>query len=527
VEKYARIIIDKIRDGKIKNKKDLQIEKKRICHKFKIPRLFSNSEILAYATEEERADLIYLLMKRPTRTLSGIAVVAVMTKPIPCPHGKCIYCPGGPEFGSPQSYTGLEPAALRSIQNNFDAYDQVTARIRQLTAIGHPTDKIDLIIMGGTFPSFPISYQEEFIKGCLDAIVQQRTKNLQEAFKFAETSKHRLIGMTIETRPDCCSQDIINGLLEYGTTRVEIGVQTLDDQIYKKVKRGHLVQDVTRAFKLLRDSSLKITAHMMPFLPGSSFKKDLKSFKTLFFDERFKPDEIKIYPTQVIEGTELFEMWKNGEYKASKDEELIDLLVEIKKIIPKYVRIKRIIRDIPAYKIFAGTKKSNLREIVQKRIKKLGYKCNCIRCREVGHVKYKFNIEPNLEDIKLRTIKYKASDGHEIFLSVEDVKQDIIIGFLRLRIPSDDASRREIVEVPSALVRELHVYGPMLKIGEKSKESWQHQGFGKKLLREAENIAKNDFDKKKLLVISGVGAREYYYNQGFIKDGPYVSKKLD
>ncbi|MHA1380203.1 MAG: tRNA uridine(34) 5-carboxymethylaminomethyl modification radical SAM/GNAT enzyme Elp3 [Candidatus Helarchaeota archaeon] len=527
MEKYARIILDAIKNGKIKTKNDLQKYKKSVCHKYRIPKLFSNAEILSYATEEEREDLLFLLMKRPTRTISGIAVVAVMTRPIPCPHGKCLYCPGGPEFGSPQSYTGLEPAALRSIQNNFNAFKQVSARLRQLKAIGHPIDKIDLIIMGGTFPSFSNSYQEEFVKGCLDALIQNESKNIKEALQIAETSIHRLVGMTVETRPDYCSQEIIDRMLEYGTTRVEIGVQILDDQIYKKVKRGHTVKDVTNAFRLLKDSSLKVTAHMMPFLPGSSIEKDIKSFKTLFFDERFKPDEIKIYPTQVIEGTELYNIWKKGEYEASTDEKLIDLLIEIKKLVPPYVRIKRIIRDIPAYKILAGTKKSNLREIVQKKLQDQGFKCNCIRCREVGHVKIKSGIEPIIENIGLKIIKYDASSGKEFFLSFEDLKQKIIIGFLRLRIPSQLAHRSEISEVSTALVRELHVYGPMLKIGEKSKTAWQHQGYGKKLLEAAEQISKNQFDCRKILVISGVGAREYYYKLGFKKDGPYVSKIID
>ncbi len=527
MENFARMIIDEIKSGRIKNKKDLERRKRNICHKNKLSKVFSNADILNFANDEEREEIIHLLLKRPIRTISGVAVVAIMSKPQPCPHGKCLYCPGGPEFGSPQSYTGLEPAALRSIQNDFDPYKQVSARLRQLSAIGHPIDKIDLIIMGGTFPSFPEAYQNWFIKRSLDAINQIDSKNLQHALKIAETAKNRLIGMTIETRPDYCSQDQINMLLEYGTTRVEIGVQNLDDQIYKKVKRGHTVKDVENAFQLLRDNSLKITAHMMPFLPGSSFEKDLAAFNTLFYDDRFKPDELKIYPTQVIEGTELYDMWKNGDYKAATDEEVIDLLVEVKKIIPPYVRIKRIIRDIPAYKIVAGPKKSNLRELVKKELDKKGLKCNCIRCREVGHMEYKYGIRPDIKNIKLKKYEYNASNGKEFFLSFEDIEQNIIIGFLRLRIPSEETKRKEINEIPTALVRELHIYGPMLKIGEKSLDGWQHQGYGQNLLKEAEEIAKNEFDRNKLLVISGAGAREYYYKFGFKKDGPFVSKLLN
>ncbi|MFX1453394.1 MAG: tRNA uridine(34) 5-carboxymethylaminomethyl modification radical SAM/GNAT enzyme Elp3 [Promethearchaeota archaeon] len=527
MEHFARMIIDDIRSGKIKTKKELERRKKNICHKYNLSNVFSNADILSYAEDEEKEEIIHLLLKRPIRTISGVAVVAIMSKPQACPHGRCLYCPGGPQFGSPQSYTGLEPATLRSIQNDFDPFKQVSARLRQLNAIGHPTDKIDLIIMGGTFPSFPETYQNWFIKRSLDAINQFDSKNLQSALNYNKTANRRLIGMTIETRPDYCSQTQIDVLLEYGTTRFEIGVQNLDDKIYEKVKRGHTVKDVELAFHSLRDSSLKITAHMMPFLPGSSFEKDVTAFKTLFFDDRFKPDELKIYPTQVIEGTELFDMWKKGDYIAANDEEVIDLLVEIKKIIPPYVRIKRIIRDIPAYKIIAGPKKSNLRELVKEELDKRGLKCNCIRCREVGHLKYKFGIEPNIKDIKLKKLEYNASNGKEIFLSFEDTKQDIIIGFLRLRIPSAQAKRIEINKLPTALVRELHIYGPMLRIGKKSQSGWQHQGYGQELLKKAENIAKNEFDCKKILVISGVGAKEYYYKFGFKKDGPYVSKLLD
>lgn len=527
METIARKIIEGIQNGKIKDKKDLERNKKRFCHDYNISNVFSNSDILFYATEEEKEEISNFLMKRPTRTISGVAVVAVMTKPYPCPHGKCLYCPGGPEFGTPQSYTGLEPAAMRSIQNEFDPYKQVTARLQQLDAIGHPVDKIDLIIMGGTFPSFPITYQEWFIKRCLDATNQTDSKNIQEALRIAEIAKIRLIGMTIETRPDYCSQSQIDYLLNYGTTRFEIGVQNLNDEIYRIVKRGHTVDDVAKTFQLLRDNSLKITAHMMPFLPGSSFKKDLDSFKTLFFDNRFKPDELKIYPTQVIGGTELFKMWENGDYIAATDQEIIDLLIEIKKMIPPYVRIKRINRDIPSYKIIAGPKKSNLRELVQEKMCNNGIKCNCIRCREVGHMKYKFGIEPEIENIKLKTLQYEASNGIETFLSFEDVKQNIIIGFIRLRIPSEFASRKEIKSVPTALVRELHIFGPMLKIGKKSETGWQHQGYGNKLLQNAEDIARNKFDCRKILVISGVGAREYYYKFGFKKDGPFVSKNID
>ncbi len=529
--KASREIIFRILNGQILIKKDLEKEKRRISKKYKFPHILKNSTILSNADEDERELVVNILRKRPIRTISGVSVVAVMTKPYKCPHNTapCLYCPGGPkddEIGTPQSYTGLEPAALRATQNNFDPYEQTKSRLDQLSAIGHPISKIDLIIMGGTFFGLPLDYQENYIKGCINAIIEENTSNIQEAILKAEISKNRLIGMTLETRPDCCNAEDLDRALNFGATRIEIGVQTLNDEVFQFIKRGHGIKEVTNAFHSLRDHSFKVTAHMMPFLPNTTPQMDLESFKTLFSDERFIPDEIKIYPTLVVEGTELFQLWKNNDYKAPTNEDVVDLILEVKKIIPKYVRIKRILRDIPAYKILAGPNKSNLRELVWDKAKKLKINCNCLRCREVGHVFYKFNIEPDLENIKLLVSKYKASEGMEYFLSFEDVKKDIIIGFLRLRDPSEKTRRPEIVKNKTALIRELHVYGPELELGKSNSKNWQHQGYGAKLLEKAEEISKNELEHKKILVISGIGAREYYKKHNYIKDGPYMSKKL-
>jgi len=531
LEQASRELINKLKKKEIRTKKELERYKKIISKKYRLNSCLKNSELLAFCTQEEKDDLIFILRKRPVRSISGVAVVAVMTKPFPCPHANapCFYCPGGPTKdgqGSPQSYTGLEPAALRSIQNDYDPYRQTKVRLEQLKAIGHPIDKIDLIIMGGTFSATPFDYQEFFVKGCLDAITETRSENLEEAKKNAEKSRNRLIGLTIETRPDCCKQEHVNSFLNLSATRVEIGVQVISDEVYKRVNRGHTVQDVVEAFQILRDNSLKVTAHMMPFLPGvETVEENLAHFKTLFYDSRFIPDEIKIYPTQVIEGTKLHQAWKKGEYHAPSNEELIRLLVEVKKIIPPHVRIKRILRDIPAYKIIAGCKQSNIREVVQEEMKKQGFKCQCLRCREVGHLRLKKGIIPDPNNIKFVMRKYEASNGIEYFLSHEDPNLDVIIGFCRLRIPSHQLTRAELSGQNVALIRELHVYGQLAEIGSRPNKGWQHRGFGKNLLKEAERIS-TEHECQKLVVISGIGAREYYYKLGFHLDGPFVSKNL-
>ena len=530
--KASREIIFKIINGQIKTKNQLEREKKRISKKYSFSKILKNSDILSNSLEDERDLIVEILRKRPTRTISGVSVVAVMTRPYKCPHetAPCLYCPGGPEngdIGTPQSYTGLEPAALRANQNNYDPFHQTKSRLDQLKAIGHPISKVDLIIMGGTFFGQPRSYQQNFIKGCLDAIIEQKTDHVQTSLNLAEKSANRIIGLTLETRPDCCSVEDLDFALNLGATRVEIGVQTLNDEVFEFVKRGHGVKEVTQAFQVLRDHSFKVTAHMMPFLPKTNPEMDLDVFKTLFTDERFIPDEIKIYPTLVIEGTELYHLWKNGEYKAPTNEEVVDFIIEVKKIIPEHVRIKRILRDIPAYKILGGPNKSNLRELVWEKASILGINCRCLRCREVGHLYNKFKIMPKIGDIKLNVLKYNASNGIETFISYQDVKQDIVIGFLRLRYPSDKTLRPEILRGKTTLVRELHVYGPELELGKTKGLAWQHQGYGKKLLKEAERISQEEFDCKKILVISGIGAREYYYNNNFKIDGPFVSKKLD
>ena len=508
-------IIDQILKGKIRNKDDLYKIKTKLSRKYALSDMPTNAEILAHSGKH-RKEVIRILRKKPSRTLSGVSIVAVMTKPAKCPHGTCLYCMGGVEVHTPQSYTGHEPATMRGLQYNFDPYRQTKRRVEQLHMIGHPTDKIELIVMGGTFPAQPYDYQRDFIKGCFDGFNGKVSKNLEEAKKINETVEHRCIGMTIETRPDWCKEKEINNILGFGGTRIELGVQNPDDMLYEKLKRGHTVKDVIESTKLCKDSFLKVCYHLMPGLPYSNPKKDLKMFRDIFENQDYKPDMLKIYPCILVDPKfgqkELYDMWKKGEWKPLDDDSAANLISEAKKHFPKWVRVMRIQRDVPSKLIIAGPKHTNLREYIQKK----GVKCKCIRCREIR------DREP--KKVELLRDDYKASNGKEIFLSFEDVKNDWLIGFLRMRIP--DKPFREEITNDSAGIRELHVYGPSLKIGKKPEKELQHKGFGRQLLEEAERIASEEFDVKKMLVMSGVGVREYYRMFGYKNNGPYVSKQL-
>jgi elongator complex protein 3 len=487
----------------------------------------SNADLISLLTPAQAKRLLPILRRKTTRTISGVTVIATMTKPYPCPQPEpCAYCPGGPTQGSPQSYTGHEPAAMRGTQNNFDPYLQVQSRIEQLTAIGHKVDKIELIVMGGTFPATPTEYQTWFIQRCLDAITGKTSVNLEEAKANAEVSKTRNVGITVETRPDWAKQPHIDAMLNMGVTRIELGVQNPDDEIYRLVGRTHTVADVEEATRIAKDSGLKIVYHMMPGMPGSNPKKDLSAFNLIFTDPAFKPDMIKIYPCLTIAGTKAHEWYQKGTYTPYTTEEAANLIVEIKKTIPKWIRVMRVQRDIPARLILAGVKKSDLRELAQKKLKEQGFQCQCIRCREVGHRLAADHVKPDVDKIKILTQRYGASEGTEIFISAEDTENNVLLGYLRLRVPSAKAHRPEIIAEPSAIVRELHVYGPLVPVGKHSANAWQHKGFGAELLAEAERMARRDFGLKKLLVISAIGTRRYYMRFGYERDGVYVSKRL-
>jgi elongator complex protein 3 len=412
------------------------------------------------------------------------------------------------------------------MQNQYDPYLQVCNRIRQLKAIGHTVDKAELIIMGGTFPATQVEYQEDFVKRCLEALICKKTVSLEEAKKLAETSRIRNVGITVETRPDWAEPEQIDQMLRMGITRVELGVQNPDDAIYGLVGRKHKVEDVVNATQTLKDAGLKIVYHMMPGLPGSDFKHDLDAFKTIFTDSRFKPDMIKIYPCLVIKGTRAYEWWKKGEYEPLTTEEAAELIVKVKKIVPPWVRIMRVQRDIPANLIEAGVNKSNLRQLVQEELDAQGLRCRCIRCREAGHRLLKDHVTPDAARIEMLTTRQTASLGEDLFISAEDVANDVLVGYVRLRIPSKKAYRPEIGLETCAIVRELHVYGTLVPVGKHLAKAWQHKGYGSILLSEAERIAREEYDRRKVVVISALGTKQYYQRTGYQHDGPYMSKRL-
>jgi elongator complex protein 3 len=507
---------------------DVNQLKTRTAAKHHLNHVPSNPEIIAALSLKQKRKLLPILRRKATRTISGVTVIAVMTKPYPCPQPEpCAYCPGGPTHGVPQSYTGHEPAAMRGKQNDYDPYIQVKSRIEQLTAIGHTVDKAELIIMGGTFPATPQDYQTWFFQRCLDAITDKNSFTLEEAKLNAETSKIHNVGITVETRPDWAKETHVNAMLEMGVTRIELGVQNPNDKIYRLVGRTHTVKDVKEATRIAKDAGLKVAYHLMPGMPGSNPKKDLSAFKRVFTNPDFKPDMIKIYPCLVMEGTKTHDWFQKGTYTPYSIEEAANLIAQVKRLIPRWVRVMRVQRDIPARLIVAGVKKSNLRQLVQEKLESQGNKCQCIRCREVGHHKEIDDIKPDLDKFKILKTCYEASTGHEIFLSAEDHETDTLAGYLRLRIPSPKAFRPEIIAVPSAIVRELHVYGPLVPVGTHSNKAWQHRGFGATLLFEAERVTQEDYDLKKILVISALGTKRYYMRFGYERDGVYVSKTLE
>jgi elongator complex protein 3 len=509
------------------SKRDVNIVKLQVASQRHLKQIPKNSELIRFLKSREKKKLLPLLRRKKTRSISGVQVIAVMTKPWPCPKEEpCIYCPGGPTQSVPQSYTGHEPATMRGLENNFDPYLQVTQRSKQLTAIGHTVDKVEFIVMGGTFPSMPLEYQENFIQKCLEAIIKKKTNSLEEAKKLAETSRIRNVGITVETRPDWAKPKHVDHMLSMGVTRVVLGVQNIYHDVYKLVNRGHTVKDVIEATRLLKDAGLKVVYHLMPGLPGSNFKRDLKAFEKIFTDPNFKPDMIKIYPCLVLKGTKTYEWWRNKEYQPYTNEEAAQLIAEVIKMVPHWIRIMRVQRDIPAPLIEAGVNKSNLRQLVWHKLKEREIRCRCIRCREVGHRWLRDKVEPKSENIQVFIHREIASEGEDIFISVEDPLYDILIGYLRLRIPSEKAYRTEIQSETTSIVRALHVCGTMVPVGKHITEAWQHKGYGEKLLFDAERLSIEEYDRKKIVVISALGTKQYYKRHGYSYDGVYMSKRL-
>ncbi|HEX74449.1 MAG TPA: tRNA uridine(34) 5-carboxymethylaminomethyl modification radical SAM/GNAT enzyme Elp3 [Dehalococcoidia bacterium] len=459
-------------------------------------------------------------MKKFARTISGVTPVAVMTLPMKCP-GQCIYCPTYPSI--PQSYTPESPAVLRAKRCGYDAKKQIELRLKVLSEMGHPTDKVELIVMGGTFLAYPEDYQYQFIKDCFDALNSEESSTLEGAKRLNEMANHRCTGLCIETRPDWCQQEEIDRMLEFGTTRVELGVQTLDDEIYRLVRRGHKVEDVVKATRLLKEHGFKVHYHWMPGLPDSTQDKDLELSARLFNDNSFKPDGLKLYPTMVVEGTELEKWYRDGRYHPYPPDEMISLLIDIKSIVPKYVRISRVLRDIPA-KFIVGGLKDSLRDVIKQRMERQAMECKCIRCREYGH---RARNGWEIGSPHLVRMDYEASGGKEIFLSFEDANETLF-GLLRMRIQSKPIiSLGKQVEESLALIRELHIYGPEVSLTEQKPEAAQHKGLGKALVREAERIAGDEFQAQQMVVLSGVGAKEYYRSElGYGSQGEYMVKNM-
>ncbi len=458
-------------------------------------------------------------IRKPSKTLSGVTPIAVMLKPKACKHGACLYCPS---LSVPQSYTPLSPPVIRAKMLKYDPYEQIKSRLKAYSLMNHPTSKIELIIMGGTFLSYPKKFRENFIKACYDALNNKNAGSFEQAKKINETSKHRCVALCIETRPDTISKTTIAEMLNFGCTRVELGVQAIDDKIYKLVNRGHKLKDVVEATKLLKDANFKVFYHMMLGLPGSNIKKDIQMFKKLFLDEKFKPDGLKIYPCQVIQGAKLVNWYKKGKYKPYTKEQLENMLIKIFKLIPNYCRVMRIMREIPPEFLVAGTTRIDLRRDVEAEIHKRKLKINEIRFREIGfNLRDKLPKEKINQRLKLKITKYNASEGEEYFLEIVN-QNNILFALCRLRV------RKQNRKIYGA-IRELHVYGQSINIGQKSKKReliTQHKGLGKKLIKKAEEIAKNR-EVEKLYIIAGVGVREYFYKLGYKLENEYMVKNIN
>jgi elongator complex protein 3 len=463
------------------------------------------------------AEMIDRLRMKPVRTLSGVTTVTVLTKPFPCP-GKCIFCPT--DVRMPKSYLPDEPGAMRALHHEFDPFDQTQARIQALEAIGHPTDKVELLVLGGTWSSYRADYQSWFLQRCLDALNEFDSSSLGEAQRANELAPHRNVGLVIETRPDHIDAGEIATLRDLGVTKVQIGVQSMDDDILARNKRGHTVAETRAAMRLLRGAGFKIVAHWMPNLLGATLDSDRLDFVKLWADPDLRPDELKIYPCQLLENADLYMNWQAGEYQPYTTDELVNLIVDIKPSIPRYCRVNRVIRDIPSTNVVEGNKRTSLRQDIQRELKRRGAACQCIRCREVrgGMIE--------TEALDLRDQVYPTGGSEEHFLSY-NTPEDRLAGFLRLSLPGNAAPDHRLQDLESAaIVREVHVYGQSLEVGEDTPGVAQHSGLGTRLMLEAEHIAR-EHGFKNLAVIAALGTRGYYRKLGYSLGDTYMLKVLE
>ena len=506
--------------------------KNDISRKHKLPFIPKLVDIIAAVPDDYKSKLLPYIKAKPVRTASGVAVVAVMSKPHRCPHialtgNVCVYCPGGPDSDfeySTQAYTGYEPTSMRAIRARYHPYSQTRGRVDQLKRLGHSVDKVEFIVMGGTFMSLDAEYKDFFIRNLHDALSGHHSSSVAEAIAFSEQSKTKCIGITIETRPDYCLKPHLSEMLSYGCTRIEIGVQSTYEDVAKDTNRGHTVAAVCNSFQLAKDCGFKIVSHMMPDLPNMGKERDLDGFREYFENPQFRSDGLKIYPTLVIRGTGLYELWKTGHYRNYTPEELVDVVAQIQAMIPPWTRVYRIQRDIPMPLVTSGVDHGNLRELAMKRMEELDLQCRDVRTREVGIKQIHQRINP--DQVELIRRDYTANGGWETFISYEDPISDVLIGLLRLRQISDAAFRPEIIGRKCSIVRELHVYGSAVPLQARDPTKFQHQGYGTLLMEEAERIAREEHQSEKLLVIAGVGTRHYYRKLGYELDGPYMSKSL-
>ncbi|KAK9462197.1 uncharacterized protein V1516DRAFT_674009 [Lipomyces oligophaga] len=505
----------------------------RASKKYKLKHQPRLTDIISGIPDQYKKYLLPRLKAKPVRTASGIAVVAVMCKPHRCPHiaytgNICVYCPGGPDSDfeySTQSYTGYEPTSMRAIRARYDPYEQARGRIEQLRQLGHTVDKVEYIIMGGTFMSLPPDYRETFIANLHNALSGHSTGDVDEAVEMSQYSQTKCVGITIETRPDYCLDQHLSDMLRYGCTRLEIGVQSVYEDVARDTNRGHTVKAVCQTFCLAKDAGYKVVSHMMPDLPNVGMERDLDQFREYFENPAFRTDGLKIYPTLVIRGTGLYELWKAGKYTSYPPTDLVDLVARIMALVPPWTRIYRVQRDIPMPLVTAGVEKGNLRELALARMKDFGTSCRDVRAREVGIQEVHHRVRP--DQVELVRRDYTANGGWETFLAYEDPAQDILVGLLRLRQCSQKTTfRPELTSQRTSLVRELHVYGSVVALHSRDPRKFQHQGFGTLLMEEAERIARDEHGSKKISVISGVGVRNYYARLGYFLDGPYMSKWL-
>ncbi|KAL8561726.1 Elongator subunit [Nucella lapillus] len=531
VRAVTEIVNELLKANSQKKDVDLNKLKTKVSAKYGMSCQPKLVDIIAGVPQEHKKILLPKLRAKPVRTASGIAPVAVMCKPHRCPHiamtgNICVYCPGGPDSDfeySTQSYTGYEPTSMRAIRARYDPYLQTRHRVEQLKQAGHNVDKVEFIVMGGTFMSLPDDYRDYFIRNLHDALSGQTSSNIDEAVRYSEKSMTKCIGITIETRPDYCLKKHLSDMLRYGCTRLEIGVQSVYEDVARDTNRGHTVRAVCESFQMSKDAGFKVVAHMMPDLPNVGWERDVEQFIEYFENPAFRSDGLKIYPTLVIRGTGLYELWKTGRYKSYPPSMLVDLIARILALVPPWIRVYRVQRDIPMPLVSSGVERGNLRELALARMADLGTKCRDVRTREVGIQEIHHKVKPYEAELIRRD--YVANGGWETFLSYEDPEQDILIGLLRLRKCSPETFRPELLGGCS-IVRELHVYGSVVPVHARDPTKFQHQGFGMLLMEEAERIAREEHGARKIAVISGVGTRNYYRKIGYELEGPYMTKSL-